>query len=165
MDLLKITSPVRGEVTTWDLKRLLPVGRPLMAGQRILQIADTSDAEWELVTYLPEKELGHFLRKHLAGDGPSDRQDLKSKNIKITYILLNDPDRQLEGTLVEMQRAAELREEAGVCYRMRVEVDKDDLQESRPGAEVIARVHCGKRRLGFVLFHDAWEWVQTNLFF
>ena len=163
LKLREIVSPVRGEVVTWDLERLLPLGRPVMVGQRVLQIADTSDdAEWELVTYLPEKDLGHFIRRHLTGSGSDS---LASKNIRVTYILLNEPDGRLEGKLVELQRTAELIEEQGVCYRMRVAINKDDLQQPRPGAEVIARVHCGRRPLGFVLFHDAWEWVQTNLFF
>jgi hypothetical protein len=135
-----------------------------MPGQRVMQIADTSDgAEWELITFLPEKELGHFLRKYMSED--NDLEDLSSKNIKVSYILLNAPQHSYTGTLLNVQRSAELLEEKGVCYRLRIKVDKSDLKSPRPGAEVISRVHCGARPLGFVLLHDAWEWVQTNLLF
>lgn len=170
--MLAVKSPIAGEVVTWDTKRMLPVGRPLSAGQRVLTVANTSpDSDWELITHLPEKDLGHFLKFHL-GDDSATTEDLTDKNIEVTYVLLNDPSRQLHGRLLEIQRSAELVEEEGVCYRMRVQINMDangapqqDHDEPRPGAEVIARVHCGKRALGFVLFHDAWEWVQTNLLF
>ena len=171
--LLAVKSPIAGEVVTWDAKRMLPKGRPLSAGQRVLTIANTSpEAEWELITYLPEKDMGHFLRKHLAGDKDATVENLLDKDIQVTYVLLNQPGRQLSGRLLEIHRTAELVEEEGVCYRMRVKINMDeegkprrDHDEPRPGAEVIARIHCGKRALGFVLFHDAWEWVQSNLLF
>lgn len=171
--LLAVRSPIAGEIVTWDAKRMLPKGRPLSAGQRVLTVANTSpDAEWELVVYLPEKDLGHFLRYHMSGEEMSATEDLSDKQIKVTYVLLNDPSRQLHGELVEIQRGAELIEEEGVCYRCRIKINIDENgrparhhDEPRPGAEVIARIHCGKRALGFVLFHDAWEWLQTNLLF
>ena len=99
-------------------------------------------------------------------------EDLSDKRIRVTYVLLNDPNRQLHGQLMEIQRGAELIEEEGVCYRCRIKININEdgtpnrqHDQPRPGAEVIARIHCGKRALGFVLFHDAWEWVQTNLLF
>ena len=171
--LLKVASPISGEVVTWDAKRALPQGRPLAAGQRVLTIADTSpESEWELICYLPEKDMGHFLRKHIGEDKTVPTENLLDKNIEVTYVLLNDPSRQLHGRLQEIHRTAELIEEEGVCYRMRVKINMDEdgnrelvHDQPRPGAEVIARIHCGRRPLGFVLFHDAWEWVQTNLLF
>ena len=90
----------------------------------------------------------------------------------MTYVLLNKPGLRLHGQVIEIQRSAELVEEEGICYRVRVKINIDengesrrDHKEPRPGAEVIARIHCGKRWLGFVLFHDAWEWAQTHLLF
>lgn len=171
--MLSVKSPIAGEVVTWDAKRLLPVGRPLNAGQRVLTIADASpDAQWELISFLPEKDLGHFLRYHMRDENAPSLENLEEKNIEVTYVLLNDPSRTLHGRLIEIQRTAELVEEEGVCYRLRVKINMDeegnaqqDHAEPSPGAEVIARVHCGKRALGFVLFHDAWEWIQTNLLF
>jgi len=172
-DLLDIKSPISGEIVTWDPKRALPKDRPLAAGQRVLTVANTDpDGEWELICYLPEKDMGHFLRKHLEDDGATPTQNLLEKDIKVTYVLLNEPGRQLSGRLSEIHRTAELVEEEGVCYRVRIKINMDEdgnpervHNEPRPGAEVIARIHCGKRPLGFVLFHDAWEWVQTNLLF
>ncbi len=163
---LTIRSPIAGEVTTWDLDKLLPLGRPVEAGQRALQIADTSlESDWELISFLPEKEMGHFLRKHFKGESGRDPVNLEDKNIEVTYVLLSEPQRKLSGKLLELERTADLHDEHGVSYRMRVEINEADLRQPHPGAEVIARVHCGKRPVGFVWFHDAMEWVQTHLFF
>lgn len=172
--MLAVTAPISGEIVTWDLKRTLPVGRPLAAGQRVMTIANTAaDADWEVVAFLPEDDLGHLLRHHFPEDktAPTEEKLLKKK-IDVTYVLQNDPSRQLHGRVKAIQRSAELIEEEGVCYRMLIEVniDKDgnqhiDHDSPSPGAEVIARVHCGKRLLGYVLFHDAWEWLQLNALF
>lgn len=164
--MLSVKSPINGEIVTWDAKRLLPVGRPLSPGQRVLTVADTSpEAEWELIAFLPEKDLGHFLRFHMKDDPAPSLEKLEDRNIQVSYVMLNHPGRTLEGKLIEIQRTAELIEEEGVCYRLRVKIDNKDHEEPSPGSEVITRVHCGKKPLGFVLFHDAWEWVQTNLLF
>ncbi len=187
--MLQVVSPIAGEVVTWDVERTLPLNRPVSPGQRVLTVANTSpDADWELIAFLPEKSLGHFLRYHFPQDSATlndagekatateaSESDLLSRDIRVTYVLLNNPSRTLEGRLMEIHRSAQFKEQkdkGGVFYRMRVKINMDaegkyqkDHFEPRPGAEVIARVHCGKKPLGFVLFHKAWEWVQTNLLF
>jgi multidrug efflux pump subunit AcrA (membrane-fusion protein) len=172
--LLTVKSPVTGEIVTWDIKRALPIGRPLAAGQRVMTVANTDpESEWELVVFLPEDDLGHVLRHHFPNDmvAPTEEK-LLNKTIDVTYVVQNEPSRQLHGRVKAIQRAAELIEEKGVCYRMLIEINIDengkkqlDLDSPNPGAEVIARVHCGKRMLGYVLFHDAWEWLQLNALF
>ena len=172
--MLTVKSPIAGEIVTWDVKRSLPVGRPVAAGQRVMTVANTDpESEWELVVFLPEADLGHVLRYHFPGDKNAPTEEkLLNKRIDVTYVVQNEPSRQLHGRVKAIQRAAELIEEKGVCYRMLIEVNIDengkkqlDLDSPSPGAEVIARVHCGKRMLGYVLFHDAWEWLQLNALF
>jgi len=34
-----------------------------------------------------------------------------------------------------------------------------------PGAEVEVSIGCGQRSLGFVLFHDLYEWIQRNILY
>jgi hypothetical protein len=44
--------------------------------------------------------------------------------------------------------------------------DKDALPLAlRPGAEVSARIDCGKRALGYVLFHELIIFFQKNILF
>ena len=131
------------------------------------QYLNESLVGWEVFRIKQAKPNKFISEPYERFPGNEDfaRQDLSGKDIRVTYILLNDPQRRLEGKLLDIQRAAELLQEEGVCYRLRIAVNKEDLREPRPGAEAISRVHCGKRALGFVLFHDAWEWAQKNLFF
>jgi hypothetical protein len=35
----------------------------------------------------------------------------------------------------------------------------------RPGAAVDAKIHCGKRAIGYVWFHDAIEYLQSRVIF
>ena len=46
-----------------------------------------------------------------------------------------------------------------------VAIDRGALTEPRPGATVIARIHCGRRSLGYVWLHEVWEFIQTRILF
>jgi hypothetical protein len=48
---------------------------------------------------------------------------------------------------------------------VRVAIDKTQLPDLRPGASVTARIDCGTRPIGYVWFHDVWEFVQTQVLF
>ena len=126
--MLTVTSPIDGEVVTWDLKRALTIGRPLMAGQRVMTVANTApEAEWELVVFLPENDLGHLLRHHFPQDKSAPTEEkLLDKKIDVTYVLENHPGQQLHGRVKAIQRTAELIEEEGVCYRMLIEINIDE---------------------------------------
>ena len=40
---------------------------------------------------------------------------------------------------------------------VKVAIDKGDLDYLRPGADVMAKIHCGRRSLGYVWFHDVYQ--------
>jgi hypothetical protein len=42
-----------------------------------------------------------------------------------------------------------------------VDFDKQDVAGLRPGATALARVHCGRRSIGFVWLHDLDHYVQS----
>ena len=64
-----------------------------------------------------------------------------------------------------IDRTADVRDDSGNTVLVRVAVDKDTLPDLRDGAKVTARVHCGERPLGYVLFHDLIETVQAKVLF
>ena len=39
------------------------------------------------------------------------------------------------------------------------------LKDPRPGASVTAKVHCGRRSIGYVWLHDLFEWFQSRVLF
>ena len=48
---------------------------------------------------------------------------------------------------------------------VRVNVDRSSLPSLRPGATATAKIHCGRRAIGYVWFRDLWEFVQSKVLF
>jgi hypothetical protein len=51
------------------------------------------------------------------------------------------------------------------AVRVTVEMSADQLVQLRPGATILARIHCGRKTLAYVWFHDVihairqWIWM------
>ena len=50
---------------------------------------------------------------------------------------------------------------------IKVAINKDDIDPAnlREGATVTGKVHCGRRSLGYVWFHDLLAFIQAKIFF
>jgi hypothetical protein len=46
-----------------------------------------------------------------------------------------------------------------------VGVDHERIAERAPGAGVVARIHCGRRSVGYVWLHDLIEAVRSRIAF
>lgn len=81
------------------------------------------------------------------------------------------PDAQVgqifQATLVEDQiaRRSEIDPDMLHYFRATVAVSVQDNYAPVSGAGVTVRIDCGSRALGYVLFHDLYEWTQKNLLF
>ena len=151
---LTITSPIAGEIITWDARRLLR-NRPVSPGQVLLTVAD-SDSEWELLIRMPEDNIGYITER---------QQALNKQDLEVTYILATSPGKKHEGTMRDMHLLAEPHESAGHTVKIAVDIDEKDLDHPRPGATATAQVHCGYRSIAFVWLHDVVEFIQTKVFF
>jgi multidrug efflux pump subunit AcrA (membrane-fusion protein) len=85
--------------------------------------------------------------------------------LQVTYILATDPGTTHEGTVKEIHRSAEIRDDEGNTVLIKVAIDKSELPDKRPGATVTAQVYCGQRRLGYVLLHDVIAFIQSRILF
>ena len=151
---LLVRSPISGRVITWEVKETLK-NRPVQRGQILLRVADPEKG-WELEVEMPEKRVGHI----------AEAQRSLGEDLPVEYILATEPDDRRSGKIEEVHYAAEVKDEKGNTVRIRVAIRQDELPEHlRPGATAIANVYCGRRPLGYVLFHDLLEWVQTNVLF
>ena len=83
----------------------------------------------------------------------------------VTFVLSTHPGREFTGRVVEVERSAEVRGEEGNTVLLRVAIDKKELPELHSETTVTARVHCGRRSLGFVWFHDLIEAAQSKILF
>jgi hypothetical protein len=87
--------------------------------------------------------------------------------MKVRYVLKTDPETDLDGTLRSqgIHDAAQLHEEHQHSVRMLVDVNESDLVSPRPGTDVTIKVHCGRQPVGYCLFHELIEFVQSRLLF
>jgi RND family efflux transporter MFP subunit len=157
LENLTIRSPISGRVITWDAKRTLQ-NRPVESGQVLMSVAAES-TDYELELYMPERRVRHLVeyRQTLKKEDPN-------ADLQVDYILMTDPGTYHKGTVTEVHPAAEPHEEHGHMVRVKVSTD-DEVANLRPGASVTADVHCGKAPLGWAFLHEAWEWLEANLFF
>ena len=156
-DNLVVTSPISGRVITWDAKRTLQ-NRPVETGQVLMSVA-AEETDYELELYMPERRVRHLVeyREKIKEQDPS-------ADLQVDYILMTDPGTYHKGTVKEVHPAAEPHEEHGSMVRIKVSTD-DEVANLRPGASVTADVHCGKAPLGWAFLHEAWEWLEANVFF
>lgn len=152
---LKLTSPIDGRIVTWNPRDML-MNRPLVRGDVALTVYDPSQ-EWHIEAYMREDRMGHVSRTIPKSGEP----------MKVKYVLKSDPETDLEGTLrVEgIHDAAQLHEEHEHSVRMLVDVNETDLGNPRPGTEVTIKVHCGRKPVGYCLFHELIEFIQSRLLF
>ena len=163
---LEVRSPIDGVVVTWRVRDNLR-NLPVRQGLRLMEVADPS-SKWELEVYVPEKRMGYIveqLEEQRAKD-PHSR-------LKVTFILATHPSINLEGEVLEMDTNAEVKGEDGNTVRMRVVFDQEELKkvvddpttQLKVGADVRAKIACGERPVGFVMFHDLFEFVQSKILF
>ena len=147
---LRLTAPIDGVVATFQLEDKLR-DRPVARGEHLLEIMDDR-ADWVLELQMPEHRMGHLLRATHAGDGHP---------LNVEYVLATDPAASFNGRLsrADVASRSEVQDDSEVVVEMRVAIDKQELPFQRIGGEATAKVACGKRPLGYVLFGDVWEFI------
>jgi hypothetical protein len=156
---LKVLSPIDGRVTSWDVENKLR-NRPVTIGNLALEVADPS-GPWELVVHLPDNRVGHLIRA---------QQQTKREDLPVSFVLKSHTGESFQGTLSEVQQAATIHDQHGHGYRVRIKLDKTELQgrlglsELKQGTEVVAKIACGRRSVAYCWFHELIEWVQIRLF-
>lgn len=153
---LVITSPIAGEITTWNADELLR-GRPVRQGQQLLTVAAVA-GDWELELSLPDDRSGRVV-------DAARMAAAEEKSLRVTYSPALDPGTVREARVVEIQNSADLREDEGNIVLVRAAIKKEDLPQRRPGAEVAAHVHCGRRSTAYVWTRDVVDFVRSRILF
>jgi multidrug efflux pump subunit AcrA (membrane-fusion protein) len=181
---LTIRSPIDGKVVTWDVQNKLR-NRPVTSGQRLMEIADPAE-NWELEVDMPESKMGHVARQlaELRAKDPNAK-------LAVTFILATHPWQKLQGTVTYDHTSAEVTGDAGNTVRFEVDfpqselakllADPEDKDAQAPaataeqiaqlkrnlkvGADVKAKIHCGREPIGYVWFHELWEFIQSRILF
>ncbi len=161
MNDLELHSPIDGQIFTPDVKKLLE-GRPVQEGQSLLRVADPN-GDWELDLHMPDDRMGEISRAKLAAEQ-------RNEPLAVTYILQSEPGRQLKGTVKEIARSSEIIDkDDGPVVLIKVAIRKGDIDPANPlalsGVTVTGKVHCGRRSLGYVWFHDLFAFIQAKVLF
>ena len=148
---LNVKAPISGVIATFQLKQLL-LNRPVRRGEVLLEIKH-DDGEWHLELDVEEKRMGHFLNA-VKADGNDLARDVEFK-------LATDSESEFLGKVSKVSTRANSSQEAGSVVMVFCEFDKKQLpRQPRIGAEVRAKINCGQKSLGYVLFGDVVEFVQ-----
>lgn len=155
---LAVRSPIDGVIVTWQVRDRLML-RPVEKGQVLLNVADKT-GPWELEIHLPDDRLGHVNRAYAETRAAG-------RELEVDYILATDPGTRHIGTVKEIHEQAEVRGEQGNTVLLRITIDpsRHEKEELGAGASVTARINCGKRPLGYVIFHDLVAFIQQHILF
>src|SRR5690606_18891202 len=81
--------------------------------------------------------------------------------LNVKFMLPADPDHTVTGKLTDFALATELDAEQESTVAATVEFDRNDVAGLRPGATAVAKIYCGQRSLGFVWFHDLYDYLRS----
>jgi multidrug efflux pump subunit AcrA (membrane-fusion protein) len=149
-DELTLASPLKGVVLTWDAKNQLE-SRPVKRGDALLTVADLA-GPWQLALDVPDRHAGYVASARNQA-GP----------LVVSYQIGTDPATIRRGQVERIAPATQLSESGSPILRVLARPDDPSLRPLRPGATVVARLHCGRRSLGYVWLHDLWDAIRTWL--
>ncbi|MGZ0171743.1 MAG: GAF domain-containing protein [Planctomycetales bacterium] len=148
---LSVKAPISGVIATFQLEQLL-LNRPVRRGEVLLEIKH-DDGEWHLELDVEEKRMGHFFDAIKANNDDIARP--------VEFVLATDSETKFAGKIYKVSGRTNSSQEAGSVVMVFCEFDKTQLpRQPRIGAEVRAKINCGQKSLGYVLFGDVYEFVQ-----
>lgn len=149
---LQITCPITGRIANWQLRRNL-LGRPVVPGDHLMTVV-APDTPWQVELYLPEKRVGHLL------------EQLKNpeQTAQVSFTLASHPGQELVGKVLSVDPVLNVHDDQGNSARVLVAFENEQLEEvlRRSGTRVTARIECGNRPLGYVLFRELLETAQST---
>ncbi len=153
--LLTVTSPATGRVVNWNAKQNL-MHRPVTRGQNLMTIVNPN-TEWLIELEMPERRLGHLTEAMRISEQP----------LKVTFALLSNPGTEYTGVVLDIDEKLDVHSDEGNTALVRVQFPNEaiDPRLLRAETRVNAKVICGKRATGFVIFHEMIETVQSNIMF
>ena len=150
-EALTLRSPIAGTLLTLDVQNLLQT-RPVQRGQVLFTIADTT-AGWRLLAEVPQDRIGQVVAA----------QQEHGPELAVRFRLSGDTENTYEGHVASISTSAVL-DTAGLdqespAFEVVVAVDDAALLAARPGMSGQARIHCGRRSLGYLWLHDIYETI------
>lgn len=146
---LEISSPLAGTITTSRPHDTL-IGRPVRRGEPLLEIVDET-GPWRLELLISERKLGYLLAFRQSHPAP-----------RVAFRLHSSMRQRLSTTVSSIADRSIPDDELGAAGLIYCEASDVDLPLRRMGTEVSARIHCGKRSLGFLWLHEFRDMLQRH---
>lgn len=160
-DELVIHSPIAGVVVGWQLDRRLN-NRPVTRGNVLASVVDPS-GPWSLRLQIRDADAGDVI------DAAKE-----NANLPITFAVATQPESSFAAQLSSIATASRLDETGqyvidadAVIQRNAPEKDSAifDVQSMRSGADVTAKIACGKRSILRSWFGDVFDFIHRNVLF
>ncbi len=150
----EVRIPIRGQVTNWQVEEKLD-DRHVQRGQYLMTVIDPTK-QWHLELEMPDDEMGHLFDAAKESAGPLD----------VVFVLVSHPDREFRGQIHEIGQRVDVSAEDLAVVKIQVTIESDLPADAiREGTRLKAKIACGKRSIGYVLFNDLYETVQSKVLF
>jgi hypothetical protein len=152
VDSLLITAPIDGRVASFQLEETLQ-NRPVQQGELLLEDMDES-GPWRLELEVEGSRMGHVLRAWKAS--PDHKLDVE-------FIPATALESTFTATLDSISTHSAVSNDQSIIFEMHASTDASKIPDKWIGAEVRAKINCGPRSLGYVLFGDVVEFIRQKL--
>ena len=119
-----------------------------------MQVVDTQ-GPWQIELRIPDRSVRHVLAAQAA----------KQEGLKFRFLFRMAPGISYSAKLGTVNLATDLDQEGELSTLATVPLNHSDIPDLRPGSSVIARIHCGRRSLGYVWLREFLEFLQTRILF
>ena len=115
------------------------------------------NTDFEIELEMPERRLSHLLDAAEQSDEP----------LEVTFGLISHPGTEYTGVVTRIDRRLDVHSDEGNAAKVRVKFENQQIGQNltRSGTRVTAKVHCGTRSIGYVVFHELIETVQSSVLF
>jgi hypothetical protein len=166
-----LPSPIDGTVLNSSFEEELK-GRNVKPNEPILRVG-LKTGTWEIELKIPQKHIGQVLKAF----GDSEPK----KDLDVDLVLRSTPTRTYKGKLAWRDIGGEAtpnrddNNEAEPVVIAIVRIDDPSIPEGYSlmedkkalvtGTEVLAKIRCGNRALGYSLFYGVWEFIYEKIVF
>ena len=151
LESLLVRAPFSGRVVGFRMKQAL-ASRPVARGERLIEVIQPGRRRLEL--QIPEYRMGH-VESALANTADGA--------LPVNYLLASDVDSRRQATLTKLATRVDESAESGTVVLGFADVEESTVTEKHLGADVEARIDCGPKSLGYVLFGDLVEFAHRHL--
>ncbi|KAA1258495.1 periplasmic multidrug efflux lipoprotein precursor [Rubripirellula obstinata] len=165
MKTLSVSAPIDGTVIGWQLERRL-LDRPVGRGNLLISVVD-DNGPWSLKLNIPDDDAGPVIESnHVSGES------------EIEFAVATLPSSTFKAEMQSIATAARLdsRGQHVIDAEANVSIDVDsqktgsdfdafDPSMMRSGADVTAKIKCGRRSILRSWFGDVFDFVHRNVLF